>query len=150
MHRIVAGPLAAAVVAAPAMAAEGAVELSRAWTPAVAQTRIDAPLYLTITNRADAPDNLLRVRCPTDLADFTEKHVTDRGEGGLAMREVKSFAIPAGKTMTLVPNGSHLMLLNVRQPLQEGQTFTCSVAFQKAGTIPVEVKVAPAGAKEAP
>ena len=138
---------------APVAAADtagGGVELSKAWTPAVAQTRGDQPVYLTITNHADAPDALTRVRCPTEIADFTEKHATDRGEGGLAMREVKSFTVPAGGTMTLAPEGNHLMLLHVREPLQEGQTFTCSLVFQKAGTVPVEVKVAAADAKQAP
>lgn len=149
MHRTGAILLAVAA-AAPAAAAEGGIEVSRVWMPAVAQTRVDAPLYMTITNRADAPDTLLRARCPTDLADFTEKHVTDRGEGGLAMREVKTLPVPARETLTLAPNGSHLMLLGVREPLQEGRTFACSVVFQKAGTVRVEVKVAADGAKEAP
>ncbi|HJS84953.1 MAG TPA: copper chaperone PCu(A)C [Acetobacteraceae bacterium] len=141
--------LATALVASPAVAADtpgDTIALSDAWTPAVTQIHGDSPLYLTVANRGDAPDSLLRVRCPTDLADFTEKHVTDRGEGGTAMREVKSIAIPAGETIKLAPGGPHLMLLNIREPLREGQTFTCSVAFQKAGTIPVEVKVAPSQA----
>jgi copper(I)-binding protein len=138
------------VAAAPAVAADSTIDVSKAWTPAVDQPRVDAPLYMTVTNHGDAPDSLVRVRCPADLADATEKHATDRGEGGTAMREVKSFAVPAGGTVTLAPGGNHLMLLNVREKLREGQTFTCSVAFQKAGTIPVEVRVAPSGAKEAP
>lgn len=152
MHPISTALLAAAIMATPAMAADtpGGVELSRAWTPAVDQARGDQPLYLTITNHADAPDTLTRVRCPSEVADFTEKHATDRGEGGLAMREVKGFTVPAGGTMVLAPEGNHLMLLHVREKLREGQSFTCSVAFQKAGTVPVEVKVAASGAKEAP
>jgi copper(I)-binding protein len=150
MRWAAAGFLAASVAAVPAAAAEGALDVSRAWTPALGQARVDAPIYMTVTNHGDAPDSLVRVRCPADLADATEKHATDRGEGGTAMREVKSLAVPAGGTVTLAPGGSHLMLLNVREPLREGQTFRCSLVFQRAGTIPVEVRVAPDGAKEAP
>ena len=150
MRWAAAGFLAASVAAVPAAAAEGAIDVSRAWTPAVGQARVDTPIYMTVTNHGDAPDSLVRVRCPADLADATEKHATDRGEGGTAMREVKSLAVPAGGTVTLAPDGSHLMLLNVREPLREGQTFRCSLVFQRAGTIPVEVRVAPSGAKEAP
>ena len=148
MRWAVTGFLAASVGAA--WAAEGAIDVSRAWTPAASQARVDAPIYMTVTNHGDTPDSLVRVRCPADLADATEKHATDRGEGGTAMREVKSLAVPAGGTVTLAPGGNHLMLLNVREPLREGQTFTCSLVFQKAGTISVEVRVAPGGAKEAP
>ena len=127
------------------MAAEpGAIEVSNAWTPVSEQTRVDTPLYMTITNRGDGPDSLVRVRCP--VSDFAEKHMTDRGEGGVAMREVRAIAIPPGAVVTLAPRGAHLMLLHTKQALQPGETFTCSVVFQKAGAVPVEVTVMPAGA----
>lgn len=148
MHWIVKPVLAAALMAMPVMRAEAesAIEVSKAWTPALAQTRVDTPVYMTIANRTDAPDSLVRVRCP--VADFAEKHATDRGEGGFAMREVKAIAIPAGGTVTLAPQGSHLMLLHTKQAMQPGETFTCSVVFQKAGAMPVEVTVAPDGAAD--
>ena len=101
---------------------------------------------MMIANRSDAPDSLVRVRCP--VADFAEKHATDRGEGGFAMREVKAIAIPAGGTVTLAPKGFHLMLLHTKQALEPGETFTCSVVFQKAGPVSVEVTVAPEGSEE--
>ena len=138
---VVAGLLAALPVAGAD--AQSAVEVSNAWTPEATQTRIDVPVYMTIANRTDAPDSLLRVRCP--VANFAEKHVTDRGEGGYAMREVKSIAIPAGAVVTLAPRGPHLMLLQTKQVMQPGETFTCSVVFQKAGTLPVEVTVGAPG-----
>lgn len=138
---VVAGLLAAVPMAGAE--AQSGIEVSNAWTPAAEQTRIDAPVYMTVANRTDAPDSLVRVRCP--VANFAEKHVTDRGEGGYAMREVKAIAIPAGTTVTLAPRGPHLMLLQTKQALQPGETFTCSVVFQKAGTVPVEVTVGAPG-----
>ena len=150
MHWIGRQVLAGVFLAMPAMAAEppgAAIEVSHAWTPASAQTRVDAPIYMTIANHSDASDSLMRVRCP--VSNFVEKHVTDRGEGGFAMREVKTIAVPAGGTVTLAPRGPHLMLLHTTQALQPGETFTCSVVFQKAGTMPIEVTVAPGGAERA-
>ena len=146
MRRITQHVLAGVLTAMPVMAAEapGAIEVSNAWTPVSAQTRVDTPIYMTSANHGDAPDSLVRVRCP--VADFAEKHMTDRGEGGLSMREVKAIAIPPGTTVTLAPRGAHLMLLHTRQALRPGETFTCSVTFQKAGAVPVEVTVAPDGA----
>ena len=138
---VLAGLLAAMPVAGAE--AQSAIEVSNAWTPVAEQTRIDAPVYMTIMNRTDTPDSLLRVRCP--VADFAEKRVTDRGEGGLATREVKSIAVPAGAVVTLAPRGAHLMLLHTKQALQPGETFTCSIVFQKAGTVPVEVMVGAPG-----
>lgn len=148
MRSITRGVLVGLLAATPALAADapGAVEVSNAWTPATPQTRIDVPIYMTVANRGDGPDSLVRFRCP--VADFTEKHMTDRGEGGYAMREVKAIAIPAGGTVTLLPRGPHLMLLKTKQPLALGETFTCSVVFQKAGTVPVEVTVGTPGGAE--
>ena len=142
--------LAGLLATMPAMAADAqsAIEISNAWTPAAAQTRVDTPLYMAIANRGEEPDTLLRVRCP--VADFAEKHMTDRGEGGYAMREVKAIAIPAANTVTLAPRGAHLMLLHTTQALPPGETFTCSIVFQKAGAISVDVMVASGSAEAKP
>jgi len=79
------------------------------------------------------------VRCP--VANFSEKHTVDRGEGAPAMRAVNSIPIPAGKTTELKRDGHHIMLLQTRQKLVDGETFTCAVVFQKAGTRETEVQV---------
>lgn len=129
----------AALPAAAEDATSHRLEIADAWVPK-AQARQDVPLYMTLRNPGEEADTLLRARCP--VADFMEKHVTDRGEGGYAMREVKTFTVPAGQTMTLAPRGPHLMLLHARQNLEAGEHFTCSVVFQKAGTLSVDVVVA--------
>jgi copper(I)-binding protein len=138
--------LVGTIVVAAAAAAAGAVDVTDAWAPVTGQARAEVPLYMVISNRDDAPDSLVRVRCPGDLADYTEKHVTDRGEGGLAMRDVKALEVPAKGRLVLEPGGSHLMMRS-REPLTEGQTFTCSVVFKQAGPVAVEVRVSAAGGK---
>lgn len=57
------------------------------------------------------------------------------------MRTIPSIPIAAGRTTVLKPDGYHVMLVQTRQPLAAGQRFTCSIAFQKAGTIETEVNV---------
>ena len=122
-----------------ASAAEGAVQISDAWVPAAEQTGVDLPLLMTIRNGADAPDALMRVRCP--FANFSEKHTVDRGEGAPANRSIPSIPIPAGQTVELKRDGYHVMLLQTRQKLVKGDTLTCSVTFQKAGLLETEVHV---------
>src|SRR5205085_1667895 len=63
----------------------------------------------------------------------------DRGEGAPAMRMVTSIPIAGGSITVLKPDGYHVMLLQIRQPLSAGERFMCSIAFQKAGTIETEV-----------
>jgi copper(I)-binding protein len=94
---------------------------------------------MTIKNEADVADALLRVRCP--VANFSEKHTVDRGEGSPAMRAIPSIPIAASGTTVLKPDAYHVMLLQTRQMLAAGEAFNCSIVFQKAGTIETEVKV---------
>ena len=124
----------------PGFAAGGdALQVTNARVPASDEVGIDLPLLMTIKNDAAEADALLRVRCP--FTNFAEKHTVDRGEGAPAMRAITSIPIAAGKTIELKPDGYHIMLLQTRQKLAEGETFTCSVVFQKAGTIETEVRV---------
>nr|HEV8011926.1 copper chaperone PCu(A)C [Bradyrhizobium sp.] len=116
-----------------------AVKISQAWVPPAEPAGGDVPLLMTIKNEADVADTLVRVGCP--VANFTEKHIVDRGEGAPAMRAIPAIPIAANSTIVLKPDGYHVMLLQTRQALAEGETFTCTVVFQKAGTIETEVRV---------
>jgi copper(I)-binding protein len=115
------------------------VKISQAWVPPAEQAGGDLPLLMTISNESDTADTLLRVRCP--VANFAEKHIVDRGEGAPAMRAIPAIPVAANSTIVLKPDGYHVMLLQTRQALAEGETFTCALVFQKAGTIETEVRV---------
>ena len=124
----------------PGFAAAGdALQVTNARVPASDEVGIDLPLLMTIRNNTAEADAILRVRCP--FANFAEKHTVDRGEGAPAMRAVKSIPIPENETIELKQDGYHVMLLQTRQKLVDGETFKCAVAFQKAGTKETEVQV---------
>jgi hypothetical protein len=73
--------------------------------------------------------------------EFLRETYVDRGEGAPAMRTIPSIPIAAGSTTVLKPDGYHIMLLQIRQPLVAGEKFACSINFQRAGTIETEVNV---------
>jgi copper(I)-binding protein len=124
----------------PGFAAAGdALQVTSARVPASDEIGVDLPLLMTIRNDAAEADAILRVRCP--FANFSEKHTVDRGEGAPAMREVKSIPIPQNQTIELKRDGYHVMLLQTRQKLVDGETYTCAVVFQKAGTKETEVQI---------
>jgi len=124
----------------PGFAAAGdALQVTSARVPASDEIGVDLPLLMTIRNDAAEADAILRVRCP--FANFSEKHTVDRGEGAPAMREVKSIPIPQNQTIELKRDGFHVMLLQTRQKLVDGETYTCAVVFQKAGTRETEVQI---------
>jgi hypothetical protein len=130
--------LGAAITSAHSAGGE-AIKITDAWVHAAEQAGGNVALSMTIKNEADVADALLRVRCP--VANFSEKHTVDRGEGSPAMRAIPSIPIAAGSTTVLKPDAYHVMLLQTRQMLAAGEAFNCSIVFQKAGTIETEVKV---------
>jgi periplasmic copper chaperone A len=130
--------LAAVITVSPA-AADEAIKISDAWVHAADQVGGNVALSMTIKNEAEVADALMRVRCP--VANFSERHAVDRGEGAPAMRPIPSIPIAAGTTTVLKPDAYHVMLLQTRQTLVAGEAFNCSIVFQKAGTIETEVKV---------
>jgi copper(I)-binding protein len=124
----------------PGFAVAGdALQVSNARVPASNEIGTDLPLVMTIRNDASEADAILRVRCP--FANFHEKHTVDRGEGAPAMRAIKSIPIPENKTIELKRDAYHVMLLQTRQKLVDGETFTCAIVFQKAGTKETEVRI---------
>src|SRR5262245_57594160 len=78
--------------------AEG-LTVSDAWVAASDEVGRDIPLLLTLRNETGTPDALMRVRCP--IANFSEKHTVDRGEGSPAMRSIASIPVAAGATLIL-------------------------------------------------
>ena len=134
------GLIAVGLWLTPGFAAAGdTLQVTNAHVSASGEIGIDIPLLMTIRNDAAEADFLLRVRCP--FANFSEKHTVDRGEGAPAMRAVRSIPIPENKTVELEQDGYHVMLLQTRQKLVNGETFTCAIVFQKAGTKETEVQV---------
>lgn len=59
------------------------------------------------------------------------------GMGMMEMREVDGIDVPAGGTVRLEPGGYHVMLLDLVEPLVEGQTIPITLRFE--GLDPVNV-----------
>jgi hypothetical protein len=53
---------------------------------------------------------------------------------------LQTTGVAAASSVTLKPDGYHVMLLQAGQ-LARGEKFSCSIDFQKAGTIETEVEV---------
>ena len=100
-------------------------------------------IYLTIRNTG-LDDTLLGVSCP--LAHAAEVHETRMVSGVMEMREVPQLAIPAHGAVKFSPEGLHLMLLGLAQPLKEGMRVPFTLTFRRAGAVRGEATVIPLGA----
>jgi copper(I)-binding protein len=61
--------------------------------------------------------------------------------GVMRMRPVQKIDLPARKTVKLAPGGLHIMLLDIKQPLKEGDMVPLVLTFQGKGKVPSTVKV---------
>jgi hypothetical protein len=131
-------------VALPAFAD---VKIENAWTRATPPGAKIAAGYLTIRNTSGSADKLVSASSPA--AAKVEPHVTIE-EGGISkMRPVKGYDIPANGAFELKPSGAHLMLMNLKAPLKEGERVPLVLKFAHAGEVRTELEVRPLGASGA-
>ena len=127
---------------APAALAQSTVSVENAWSRAQIVGRNGA-IFLTLKGQ-DGGDRLMGASSP--VASSVELHETVMDQGVMKMREVKGMQIPAGGTVMLQPGGLHIMLMNLKQPLKEGESVPLTLVFEKAGPVTTSATVAKAGA----
>ena len=115
------------------------VEIERPWVRATAPGVKIAAGYMIIHNKAGVADRLLGGSTPVAARVETHVHIKD-GEI-MRMREVKGYEVPAKGSFELKPGGAHLMLIDVKQPLKEGDKLPMTLKFEKAGEVPAEFQV---------
>src|SRR5258706_4045336 len=125
-----------ALVASPALAQ---IKIENAWSRATPPGAKIAAGYMTIRNASKTADKLLSVSSPA--AEKVETHVTVKDGDIFRMREVKGYDVPAGGAFELKPGGAHLMLVNVRAPLKEGDKVPLTLRFERAGEVKTELHV---------
>ena len=48
----------------------------------------------------------------------------------MRMRQIKELALPAGKAVELKPGGYHIMLLNLKKQIREGETVPLTLVIR--------------------
>jgi periplasmic copper chaperone A len=132
----------------------GAIEVDNPWSRAVPKGASVAAGYMTIKNNGDTPDRL--VGGTTPVAGKFEIHQMTMNNGVMQMRPVADgILIKPGETVALKPESFHIMMMNLKQPIEKDKPFPASLNFEKAGTVQVEFAVegvggSPAAATPAP
>lgn len=130
----------------------GALRIGAPWarpTPAGAPT---AAGYLTVTNTGPGPDRLLGASSPSVAR--IEIHQMTMTDNIMRMRQVVGgLAIAPGQTLSIAPEGYHLMMIAPKHPFVAGQMIPATLRFEKAGAINIVFSVqssAPAGGRARP
>lgn len=126
----------AAMAALPAWAQ---VQVENAWIRPTAPGAKVAAGYMVIRNSGATADKLVSASSPA--AEKVETHVTVKDGEILRMREVKGYEIPAKSAFEAKPGGAHLMFVNIKAPMAQGQKVPAVLRFEKAGEVKVEFAV---------
>jgi copper(I)-binding protein len=139
MRSILIGGLA--MLAACSQQGKTEIDVTSAWAR---PTRGDAPgaVYVTIENKGDNDDRLIGAM--TDHAAMAMVHQTEMSDGIARMRMAGEINIPAGKSIKMVPGGTHIMLEGLRTPLRTGDQFELVLKFRESADERITVKVAEA------
>jgi periplasmic copper chaperone A len=144
--------LAFALFATPLRAEEikaGDLVITQAWSRATPGGAKIGGGYLTIENKGSAADRL--VGGSADVADKVQVHEMAMKNGVMTMRPLdKGLAIEPGKTVKLSPGGYHLMLMDLKGPLKQGDKVPVTLEFERAGKVKLSLDVQGIGAQAPP
>jgi copper(I)-binding protein len=118
--------IAIAIVVMAATPAAAEVAVSDAWVRGTVAGQKGTGAFMRLASSADA--TLVGVASPA--ARVVEIHEMKTEGGMMKMAAVPRVLIPAGKPVELKPGGYHVMLMDLVQPLKEGDTVPLSLTFE--------------------
>lgn len=96
--------------------------------------------YVVISNAGAEDDRLVKVT--SGIAPTIQLHDMKMDGDMMKMVELpEGIPVPAGKAVELKPKSLHIMFMGVKAQPKEGETFTGTLVFEKAGSIEVPFKV---------
>lgn len=118
----------------------GTLVIAQPWSRATASGAKVGAGYMTITNKGSMPDRLVGGSLPQ--AGRFELHEMKMEDGVMKMRPLADgIEIKPGQTVKLAPGGYHVMFMELKEPLKQGETLKGELRFEKAGTVMVDYAV---------
>jgi periplasmic copper chaperone A len=136
------------LAAASASAAESTINVEKAWARATTSAGATGVVYMSLADVGPAADRLIGVATP--VATHADMHIMVMEGNVMQMRPVDAVDVKSGERIQFKPNGLHIMLTDLKQPLTRGERFPVTLDFEKAGKVDVEVLVLPIGASGYP
>ncbi len=101
------------------------VTVSEPWVRATVAQQKNAGAFMQLTAAQSA--RLVAARSP--VAGTVEIHEMTMDNGLMKMRQVPGIDIPAGQTLALKPGGYHVMLIDLKQPVKDGDRVPITLEF---------------------
>lgn len=125
-------------------ATKNGVTLSHAWIRATPSGATVGAAFMEIKTDDKTADKLIGVATPVAARPEIHTHIMDGNV--MKMRKIEGIELKPATSHILKPMGDHLMLIELKQPLKEGDLVKLTLTFEKAGSIEIDATVEPAGA----
>ncbi len=119
---------------------EDGIVVYNAWIRPTVQGQNGA-VYFLLNNYSAKADEL--VAASSNITDSVEIHESSMVEGTDVMQMNQVFSVPlnGGSEVTFKPGGLHIMLVDVKREIKNGETVEITLHFKKHADIPVNVSV---------
>ena len=130
-------------------AAQAQVVVADAWVRATVTGQKATGAFMKLT----APQTTRLVAASSPVAGVVEVHEMKMEKDIMKMAALSSLDLPAGKTVELKPGGYHVMLMDLKAPLNKDSTVPLTLTFKDAKgmttqqelKVPVQQPTPPAG-----
>ena len=108
------------------LAAQAQVTVKDAWVRATVPQQKATGAFMQLQSAQDA--KLLSAQSP--VAGVVEVHEMAMDGGVMKMRAIPNLALPAGKAVELKPGGYHVMLMDLKGQVKDGDTVPVTLVVE--------------------
>ncbi|RDE49423.1 MAG: copper chaperone PCu(A)C [Candidatus Accumulibacter meliphilus] len=123
----------------PTLGSETDLTIADAYVRLVPPGTPNTAAFMTISNSGSSDRKLIQAESP--VARNAELHTHLNDQGMMRMRQVADIEIKAGAQTELKPGGYHVMLLDLQQPLKEGDSVALTLRFDDGSTKEIDAAV---------
>jgi copper(I)-binding protein len=117
------------------------VQVKDAWARSSVQGQMATGAFMKLQSAKDA--RLIEAASP--VAGVVEIHEMTMEGNVMKMRPISGLDLPPGRSVELKPGGYHVMLMDLKRPLQAGERVSVELRFEmrdkRLVTQPVEIEV---------
>jgi len=115
------------------------LKVEQPWARATPGNAPNGAAYLRVVNHGQQMDRLVGATSP--VSRKVELHTHTMEGGMMRMRQVSAVEVHPGEPAVFQPGGNHIMLIDLKAPLKEGESFPLTLVFDEAGQVTTEVTV---------
>ena len=130
---------AALAVSTAALAGESALRIDDPYVRLVPSGTTTTGAFMTIHNASSAERKLVKATSP--ISDKVQLHTHMNENGVMKMRPVTHIVVPAHGKAELKPGSYHVMLIDLKAPLKEGEAVPLTLSFDDGSTQRVDAPV---------